>query len=204
MTVAFVLIVVEISVRFQSAFGELWVSWHFSNHQGRRVECEASAFCPFCFAHWKYENWTTVAFVYFWWGLNEMSVFFRWALWKLRFFTSPGTKGEMRSTIFRVFLLLAYWRYEIWMTVAFVNFRWGLDESAILSRWALRKLRFPTWSGTRGGMRSTVFSMFLCVSILKEMRTEWLSHLLIFGEVSMRFQSAVGEFWLSWDSSQHQ
>ena len=67
----------ELSMIFQSAFGELWVSWAFPHHHRRRVKCKAFVFC--CFAYWRYETWRSVSFCIF----GEVSMMSRSAFGEL-------------------------------------------------------------------------------------------------------------------------
>ena len=150
----------KVSMIVQSVFGEFWEKPASSHHQWRREEWEAPFVFLFVCCILKIWELTNVG-----WGIDECSICFRWALSKLSFLTSSGTKGWMQSMFFCFF---AYWRYENWMSVSCLKFRWGIDECSICFRWAL-----SSWISSHHQGRSVEWEAPLFVSFVFRALTIW-------------------------------
>ena len=97
--------------------------------------------------------WMRVSSVY----VRKISMIFQSALVELWVFEVPHIiRNKGWNTQHRFCLFLSYCRYENWVSVSFLDVRWGNDEFSICVRWALKNLKFITSSGTKGGIHSTL------------------------------------------------
>jgi len=136
---------------------------------------------------------------------GDLPMIFQYAFGEL-WVSWASPQGGMHNTFLCCCFVLFFCLHVDDMRTRGVSLFLIFGEASMSNQSAFGKLWVSWASPHHQGRRVECIAPFFlfCLSHVDDMRTGRVSHLLIFGELSMLFQSAFGELWVSWVSRHYQ